>query len=219
VRRAFAQVVAAIPVAIGLSSLASLPASARDYFGGPLEIRIIGAGDEIRDFMAVSSEDRLAASELLRQIGGAMHGPAHFIEEAAATLPHYRIALTQTAVGSFATYWPRTPGMSFIYYPGGAGASFLMVEYSEGNSALQDRWIDPSPEVQALLQRHLHGLSPIGLPLASAAAAETGTTTAPWGIAIGAVLLAAFASILLEDRRRWQASVKRSAGRGTNRHS
>ena len=67
-RRALARVVAAIPIAIGLSSLASLPALARDYFSGPLEIRIIGADDEIRDFMAVSSEDRLAASELLRQI-------------------------------------------------------------------------------------------------------------------------------------------------------
>src|SRR5256885_4000007 len=71
VRRALAQVVAAIPIAIGLSSLASLPASARDYFGGPLEIRIIGADDEIRDFMAGSSEGPPAPRRLPRPLCGA----------------------------------------------------------------------------------------------------------------------------------------------------
>jgi hypothetical protein len=210
------RILPAIFLATSLAAIGAVPVSARDYFAASLEIQITGANDETRDFIAVSDQDRLAAQTLLRQVGGAMHGPAHFIEEAAATLPHYRIALTQLAVGSFATFWPRTPGMSFIYYPGGAGSSFLMVEYSEGNSALQDRWIEPGPEVSSLFRRHLRGLSPIGLPNVSKVT-EEGTATAPWGIAIGTVLLAALAAMLLEDRRRSDLSLKRSAGRGTHR--
>jgi hypothetical protein len=201
-----------------IAVLAAVPVSARDYFAGRLEIRIIGANDEAREFIALSPQDRRGADELLQQVSGAMHGPAHFIEEAAATLPHYRVTLTQVAIGSFATFSPRTPALTFIYYPGGVGASFLMVEYSEGNTALEARWIEPVPEVSTLLKRHLTGLAPIGLTLQTNAV-DSGASTAPWGIAVGALLLAVLGTMLFEDRRRWELSVRRSAGRGTNRRS
>jgi hypothetical protein len=216
--RGYRRFLAAILMAFGFATVTAVPASARDFFTSSLEIRISGANQESRDFIAVASEDRRGADELLRQIGGAMHGPAHFIEEAAATLPHYRVALIQLAFGSFATFWPRTPGLTFVYYPGGAGASFLMVEYSEGNTALEDRWIEPAPAVKTMFQRHLQGLRPISLALQTEAA-DRGAVTAPWGVAVGAVLLAALATMLFEDRRRWEMSLKRSAGRGTNRRS
>lgn len=203
-------------LATGSLALTASPAAAKDIYAffGPLEIRIIGAGD-VRDFVAMSPEDRLGAAALVKQISGAMQTPAQPIEEAAATLPHYRLGVGHLAMDYVTTPWARMSETSFVYYPGGHGSSFLMVEFSPDNAALEERWIVPSPEVRAMLDRHIQGLAPIGMDSAS-----PGAPTASWGILVGAVLLAGFTWMLFEDRRRWRvAGAKRSAGKGTDRRS
>ena len=194
---------------MGLSSLTALAAPPASP-SGTIEVRLIGANG-LRDFIAVSPEDRRGATALMNQVAGAMEGPAQPIEEASATLPHYRIVIRRLAPSYFMNPWPRPTQTSFIYYPGGVGTSFLMVEFSQGDAALEQRWMLPSPEVSALLGRHLKGLPPIG----SALPDET-NSAAPWGMAIGVVLLAALGALLIEDRRPWPlAAKKRSAGKGT----
>ena len=113
-------------------------------------------------------------------------------------LPHYRVVVRRLPPSYLTGSWPRPTETSFIYYTGVASTSFLMVEFSQSDAALEDRWMLPSPEVSALLERHLKGLLPIG----TEPSAES-TSAPPWGMAIGVVLLAAFGAMLFEERRRW----------------
>ena len=184
---------------MGLGWLTVQPVAASDgaVLSGPLEIRIIGANG-LRTFVALSPEDRRGAAALLNQVGGALEGPAQPIEEAAAMLPHYRVVVRRLPPSYLTGSWPRPTETSFIYYTGVEGTSFLMVEFSQSDAALEDRWMLPSPEVSALLERHLKGLLPIG----TEPSAES-TSAPPWGMAIGVVLLAAFGAMLFEERRRW----------------
>ena len=202
-------------VAIGLSGLTAVPAAATNTYpySGPLEIRIFGANGALRDFVARSAADRLGATALLGQVTGALQGPAQPIEDAAATFPHYRIGVSRLGPTYVTNPWARTSETSFIYYPGRQGTSFLVIQFNQGNAALQQRWILASPEVASLLQRHLQGLPPIGLAPASRA-----TVSEPWGMAVGVLLLTGFGLMLFEDRRRLIRQ-RRSAGKGTDRRS
>ena len=211
-RRALLRCIASSLLAVSLVRLASLSALAAPPASpsGSIEIRLIGANG-LRDFIALSPEDRRGATALMNQVAGAMEGPAQPIEEAAATLPHYRIVVRRLAPSYFVNPWPRPTQTSFIYYPGGVGTSFLMVAFSQSDATLEQRWMLPSTEVSALLERHLKGLPPIASELPDAT-----NSAAPWGMAIGVILLAALGALLLEDRRRWPlAAQKRSAGKGT----
>lgn len=204
-------------MAIGLAGLTPVPAGASvsDLHRGPLEIRIFGANGAVRDFLARSAADRLGADALLIQIDGAIQGQVQPIDEAAVMLPHYRIEVSHLGPTYVTAPWDRLSQTSFIYFPAANAASFMVVEFAQGQSALDQRWILPAPEVAALLERHLQGLRPIGLEPAAQA-----TTTAPWNLAVGAVLLAAISLRLFDDRRRWQLREKgRSAGKGTDRRS
>jgi hypothetical protein len=204
-------------MAIGLAGLTAVPVGASDTIRhlGPLEIRIFGANGAVRDFLARSAPDRLGADALVRQIDGAIQGPAQPIDETAVMLPHYRIEVSHLGPTYVTAPWARLSQTSFIYFPSGQAASFIVVEFTEGQAALEQRWILPAPEVAALLERHLQGLRPIGLEPATRA-----TATAPWNIALGAVLLAAISLRMFEDRLRWRLSEKgRSTGKGTDRRS
>jgi hypothetical protein len=204
-------------MAIGLAALTAAPAAASDAFSSrdPLEIRIYGANGGMRDFVARSAEDRRGATALVNQIADAVEGRARPIQESAVMLPHYRIEMSHLGPAYVTAPWARLSETSFIYLPGGHHASFMVVEFTRGQSARDQRWILPDPEVAALLERHLHGLRPIGPePVARA------PTTAPWNITIGAVLLAGISLRLFVDRWRWRLSEKgRSAGKGTDRRS
>ena len=202
-------------MAIGLAGLTAAPAVAGDTRLGPLEIRIFGANGDLRDFLARSTEDRQGAVALVNQIEGAIQGPAQPIEEAAVMLPHYRIEVSHLGTTYVTAPWARLSETSFIYFPGGEANSFMVVEFTQGRDALEQRWILPAPEVAALLGRHLLGLRPIGLEPAIRT-----TATVPWNMALGAVVIAAISLRLLEDRRRWWISEKgRSAGKGTHQRS
>ena len=173
-------------------------------FYGPLEVRIVGANGEMRAFIALSREDTQGASALVKQVTSAMQGPAGPIEEAAPTLPHYRIGISHMAVSYPTRPWARMPETDFIYYPGDDGVSFLMVAYGRNDATLQQRWIAPAPTVSAMIQRHLKGLAPIGSGVPSVA----GATTPPWELIIGAALLAGLSVLFVEDRRRWRLDRK-----------
>ena len=202
-------------MAIGLVGLTAVPAAAADTRVGPLEIRILGAKGDLHDFLARSTEDRRAAIALINQIDSAIQGPAQRIEEAAVMLPHYRIEVSELGPTYVTAPWARLSETSFIFFPGDGANSFMVVEFTKGRAALEQRWIVPDPEVAALLARHLEGLRPIGLEPAVRA-----TTAAPWNMALGAVLLAALSVRLLEDRRRgWLGEKGRSTGKGTHRRS
>ena len=204
-------------MAIGLAGLTAVPAAANDTnpYLGLLEIRIFGANGDLRDFLARSAEDRQGAVALIDQIEGAIQGPAQPIEEAAVMLPHYRIDVSHLGPTYLTAPWARMSETSFIYFPGGEANSFMVVEFTQGRDAVEQRWILPDPEVAALLARHLQGLRPIG-----GEPAVRATTAAPWNMALGAVLLAAISLRLLEDRRRWWLGEKgRSTGKGTHRRS
>jgi hypothetical protein len=178
-------------------------------------IRFFGANSAVRDFLARSTEDRLGADALINQIDGAIQGPVEPIDEAAVMLPHYRIEVSHLGPTFVTAPWARLSQTSFIYFPGGQAAGFMVVEFAQGQSALEQRWILPAPEVAALLERHLQGLLPTGL-----GPAAPSTTTAPWNIAVGAVLLAAISLRLVEDCRRWRLREEgRSTGKGTHRRS
>ena len=209
---------AATLLCIGSLGLTASQAAAKDIypFYGPLEVRIVGANGDVRAFIALSREDTQGAAELVNQITGAMNWPAEPIEEAATTLPHYRIGISHLAMNYPTMPWARMSETDFIYYPGGDGASFLMVEFSQGDATLQERWLEPAPLVSAMIQRHLKGLAPIG----SGAAETEGAATPPWGLIVGAALLAGLSILFVEDRRRWELGEDgRSAGKGTDRRS
>jgi hypothetical protein len=199
-------------MAIGLAGLTALPAVASDHHLGPLEIRIFGANGEFRDVLAQSPEDRRGAIALVNQIDSVTQGPAKAIEEAAVMLPHYRVEVSQLGPMYVTNPWARLSETSFIYFPGGEANSFMVVEFTRGRAALEQRWIVPDGEVAALLERHLLGLRPIGLGPASQA-----TATTPWNMALGAVVITAIGLRLLEDRRRWWTGERgRSTGKGTH---
>lgn len=178
-------------------------------FYGPLDIRIIGANGDMRDFIALSDVDRKSALTLVAQLSGAMQQPAEPIEEAAQTLPHYRIVVNHLGKTYPTMPWAaRSPDMSVVYYPGGQGVSFLMIAESQADPDAAGRWVEPAGDVTAMLERHLHGLAPIGTD-----AARARVSTAPLGLALGAVLIAAVSLLLFEDRRRWRLLTnKGSAG-------
>jgi hypothetical protein len=181
-----------------------------------LEVRIFGANGDLRDFVARSADDRRGATALADQIAGAIQGPAQPIEEAAIMLPHYRIGVSHLAPTYVTTPWARMSETSFIYFPSEQGTSFLVVAFERGDASVEQRWIAPSTEVAALLQRHLRGLPLIGME-----AAARGTGTEPWSLALGAMLLAILSLILFSDHRSWRLLEKRwSAGKGdVNRRS
>jgi hypothetical protein len=218
VRRLWRRCGCAALLAIGLAGLTAVPAGAGDDspFFGPLEVRIFGANGDLRDFVARSADDRRGATALVDQIAGAIQGPAQPIEEAAIMLPHYRIGVSHLALTYVTTPWARISETSFIYFPSEQGVSFLVVAFARGDASVEQRWIAPSPQVAALLERHLQSLPPIGME-----SAARGTAAEPWNIALGAMLLASLSLILLPDPRRWRLIEKRrSAGKGDiNRRS
>lgn len=188
----------AILLTLGYVALRGVPAIAADTYpvSGPLEVRIFGAQGAVRDFIVVSAQDRHAARALVDQVTGALQGPSHPIEDAAATFPHYRIGLSRLGPTFVTDPWLRTSETRFIYYLGPQDTSFLVIQFSRGAAALEQRWILASPEVTSLLQRHLRGLMPIGLvPTTGGGGSE------PWGMAFGALLLTSLGLLLFEDRR------------------
>jgi hypothetical protein len=215
VRRVWRRCGCAAVLAIGLAGLTAAPAAAGDTHLGLLEIRIFGANGAVRDFLARSAEDRRGAAALVNQIDGAIEGPAQAIQDSAIMLPHYRIDVSQLGPSYVTSPWARLSEVNFIYLPGGQANSFMVVEFTQGPAALEQRWILPDPEVAAFLERHLQGLRPIGLEPALRDA-----TPAPWNIALGVVFLAAIGIRLFDDRRRWSIREKgRSTGKGTDRRS
>ena len=215
-RPAWRRLAAAGLLAIGLAPLTAVPAAAKDTypFFGPLEIRIIGANGDLRDFVALSAEDRRGASLLVAQLTSAMHEASQPVESAAAGLPHYEIGVSHLGMTYVTMPWARITETSFLYYPGGEGPTYVLVRFSQGNSATVERWLIPSRPVAAMIDQHARGLPPIGTE-----AVATGGS-ASWGIAVGAALLAGLTLILIEDRRRWRrGGVGRSAGKGTDRRS
>ena len=204
-------------MALGLAGLTAVPAAATDFFPdrGPLEIRIFGADGAVRDFQARSLDDQRAAVALVTQLDSATEGPPQAIEESAVMLPHYRIEVSHLGPAFVTAPWDRLLETTFIYFPGGHDNSFMVVEFAHGRASLEQRWILPDAEVAALLDRHLRGLSPIGLepPVRD-------TPSGPWTNALGAVLLAALGLRLFADPRRWRLDRKdRTAGKGTDQRS
>jgi len=204
-------------LAIGLASLTAVPVAAKDTypFFGQLEIRIVGANGDLRDFIALSTADRLGANLLVEQVTDAMRGASQPIESATAALPHYQIGVSHLGMTYVTTPWARMTETSFSYYPGGEGTTYLLVRFSLGTAAAEERWVIPSPAVAAMIDQHARGLAPIG-----SEAGTPGGGPATWGIAVGATLLAGLTLVLIEDRRRWRrGGVGRSAGKGTDRRS
>jgi hypothetical protein len=196
-------------MAIGLAGLTAVPAAAagdRSPSAGPLEIRIFGANGAVRDFVARSAPDQRGALALVNQIGSAIEGSAQAIEESAVMLPHYRIDVSHLGPAYVTAPWVRVLETSFIYFPGGTDNSFMVVEFTNGHAALEQRWILPDPDVAALLDRHLDGLAPIGLE-----PTVRTTPTAPWNLALGAGLLAAISLRLLAHRPRRQPGEREGA--------
>ena len=214
--RTWRRLAAGILPAIGLALLTAVPAAAKDTypFFGPLEIRIVGADGDVRDFIALSTEDRRGANVFVEQVMAAMRGLAQPIEGAAGMLPHYQLGVSHLGMTYDTMPWAGRSEPSFIYYPGGEGTAYLLVRFHEGNAS-QERWLIPSPAVATMIDQHARGLAPIGTEPAT-----TGGGTAIWGIAVGAALLASVTLMLVEDRRRWRLSGEgRSAGKGTDRRS
>ena len=204
-------------MALGLAGLTAVPAAATDFFPdrGPLEIRIFGADGAVRDFQARSLDDQRASVALVTQLDSATEGPPQAIEESAVMLPHYRIEVSHLGPAFVTAPWARLLETTFIYFPGGRNNRFMVVEFAHGRASLEQRWILPDAEVAALLDRHLRGLSPIGLepPVRD-------TPSGPWTNALGAVLLAALGLRLFADPRRWRLDRKdRTAGKGTDQRS
>ena len=130
-------------------------------------------------------------------------------------LPHYRIEVSHLGPAFVTAPWARLLETTFIYFPGGRNNSFMVVEFAHGRASIEQRWILPDAEVAALFDRHLRGLSPIGLepPVRD-------TPSGPWTNALGAVLLAALGLRLFADPRRWRLDWKdRTAGKGTDQRS
>jgi hypothetical protein len=139
VRLAWRRLAAAGLLAIGLAPLTALPAAAKDTypFFGPLEIRIVGANGDLRDFVALSAEDRRGASLLVAQLSSAMHEASQPVERAAAGLPHYEIGVSHLGMTYVTTPWARMTETRFLYYPGGEGPTYC---WSASVRAIRRRW-------------------------------------------------------------------------------
>jgi len=161
----------------------------------------MGANGDLRAFIALSPDDSSGARALVKQISGAMQAPAEAIQEAATTLPHYEIQVTHLAVVPVTLPWARQSETRFVYYPGTPGSiKFLMVEFSSDDT-LQDRWVVPSTQVAAMLDRHLQGLLPMGTDLTPVESAGS----PPWGLWVAAIVIIGLTLLFIEDRRRWQS--------------
>jgi hypothetical protein len=200
VRLGPARFAAASIFAVALLALSAAPAAARETLDGPIVIQIVGANGQVRDFLAESAQDDRAVLALIQKLSGNLKPPADAIAQAAFSLPHYEIGIGQFA---YVTVMRPVPATTLIYYPGGEGQSFLMLE-SGGRNASDGSWFEPTPEIASLLQRHLQGLPPIGAPGAGGPA-----TTPPWELIAGSMVLATLALILWEDRRRWRRGLRR----------
>lgn len=201
------RIAAALALTTTLAAVSALPAGAKDTypFFGPLEIRITGVNGALREFIALSADDTSGANALVKQIAGAMEAPAVPIQQASSTLPHYRIDLSHLAMTPVTLPWASRAGTRFIYHLGAAGsARFLMVEFSSDSAGLQDRWIVPSSQVSAMLDRHLEGLPPMGADLV----APPQFAGSSWGLVVAALVLVGLTLLLMEDRRRWRSSRK-----------
>jgi hypothetical protein len=217
VRQPWRRFAAGTLLAIGLASLTAVPAAAKDTypFFGPLEISIVGANGDLRDFIALSAEDRRGANLLVEQLTTAMRGGTQAIQSAAVALPHYQIGVSHLGMTYVTTPWARMTETSFSYYPGAEGTTYLLVRFSQGNAAPEERWLIPLPAVAAMIDQHARGLAAIGTEPATADGSP-----ATWGIAVGAALLAGLSLMLIQDRRRWRrGGAGRSAGKGTDRRS
>jgi hypothetical protein len=203
---------AATLLALGFATMTAVPAAAKDTYAfyGPLEIRIVGANGAMRDFVALSTADRSGASALVKELAAAMQGPALPIERPPAT-PYYRIGVSHLGLTDVTMPWARLSDTSFSYYAGDVSHTFLMVEFRQGDTALQQRRLTPSPEVARLLGQHIQGMSPIGIE-----GSANPTTTDPWEFEIGAMVLAVLSLMVVEDRQRRRPGRRgRSAGKGT----
>jgi hypothetical protein len=208
VRRFFASAL----LAFALAAVAFIPAAAKDTYAlfGPLEVQIAGADGDLRQFLALSADDRRAAAALVAQLASAMRGGGQTIDTTPPPLPHYWIGVSHMGLNYPTMPWSRTAHTSFVYYPGGDGKSFLVAEFSQPDGVLEARSIQPSPDVAAMIQRHLQGLAPI-----SSEGPATNRGSTPWGIALGGVLLLIATAMLAEDRRRWRLGRNGAPAKGT----
>ena len=199
-------------IALGLAGVTAIPAAAKDTypFFGPLGIQIVGADGDIRQFLALSAEDRSGAATLVRQLTNAFQGEGNPVDTNLPALPHYRIGVSHLGLNAPTMPWSRASQTTFFYYPGGDGPSVLVAEFSQDNDALQARSIQTPPDVAALIQRHLVGLA----PLAGGEPAKL-PEEIPWSILAGAALLAIIIAILAEDRRRWRLHKEGAPAKGT----
>jgi hypothetical protein len=204
--------VASAVLALALAVATLIPAAAKDTYAlfGPLEVQIAGADGDLRQFMALSADDRRAAAALVAQLAGAIQGGGQAIDPTPPPLPHYWIGVSHMGLNYPTMPWSSTPHTRFVYYPGGDGKSFLVAEFSQPDGVVEARSIQPSPDVAAMIQRHLEGLAPID----SEGPAMNGGTT-PWAIALGAVLLLIVTAMLAEDRRRWRRGGNGAPAKGT----
>src|SRR5260370_41296895 len=130
-------------------------------------MRIVGAKGAMRDFVGLSTADRRGVPALIKELAGAMQGPA-LPSDGPPAMPYYHIGVSHLGLTYVTMPWARLSDTSFIYSPGDASSTVLLVEFRRGGAPLQQRWIEPSPEVAALLARHLEGLSAIGTETAAA---------------------------------------------------
>jgi hypothetical protein len=160
--------------------------------------------------LALGLASMTAAPAAAKELAGAVQGPALPIDGPPG-MPHYRIGVSHLGLTYVTMPWARFSDTSVIYYPGEASRTFLLAEFRQGDAPLQQRLIQPSPEVASLLARHLQGIAPLGTE-----APANSAPTDPWEFAIGAMVLAVLSLLLVEDRRRWRLGGKgRSAGKGT----
>lgn len=203
---------ASATIALGLAAVTTIPAAAKDTYAlfGPLEVQILGAGGDIRQFTAMSSDDRIAATMLVAQLDHAIQGEGRAVGAPSTDLPHYRIGVSHLGLSYPTMPWSLVRDPSFAYYPGGDGPSYLYVEFGGRGTGLERRTIRPSPEVASMLERHLAGLSPI-----SGSEPAAGAGDGSWGLIVGALLLAIVVAMLAEDRRRWRLHKEGAPAKGT----
>lgn len=203
---------ASATIALGLAALTAIPAVAKDTypFFGPLGIQIVGADGDIRQFLALSSEDRSGAATLVHELSNAFQGNGHPVDANLPASPHYRIGVSHLGLNAPTMPWSRASRTMFVYYPGGDGRSVLVAEFSQSDDSVQARSVEISPDVAALIQRHLSGLA----PLTGGEPART-PEEIPWSILAGGVLLAIVVAMLAEDRRRWRLHKEGAPAKGT----
>ena len=194
-RRAFLRCLFAVGAALGL--LAGLPTTglARDNYvlTGQIEIRIVGANGQARDFLAISPTDRQGASTLIDWLASAPSSERTGTDLLAG-LPHYRLGIGRLGYGGGTTVWPRLPETTLAYYVGDSHHAFAVLD---GAQFRADSAVELPADVTAMIDGHLDGLPPLNAEIGS------GVSTAPWGMVLGAFLLALLVVVVWEDRRRW----------------